>query len=245
MKRSRVQMTAVALATLMLLGGCGDAPYDLTEKEEDLIVNYAAHVVTKYNSYQKEGLTYVNLEAAEEEEVATEGTMVEETVADGQTDTGEDTQSTESENVEESTDLGYPKVTLAELFGEQGLAVDYVGMRLADSYIKADYYALYPDAGKVYLVMGIDITNESEAVMAVDYLSKGAMFRIVVNGETTSFSETTMLMEDFSTFEDTLEAGETRETVLLFQVPETVTSADQVDLIVSVGDNYQIILENE
>lgn len=240
MKRTRVQMTAAALATLMLLGGCGEAPYNMTEREQELIVNYAAHVVTKYNGYQKEGLTYVDLEAVEEEAAAAE-----QQVAEEQTNTVDGTADATTETVEESVDYGYPKVTLADLFGEQGLAVDYVGMRLASGYIKDDYYALYPDAGKIYLVMGIDITNESDAVMAIDYLAKGAKFQIIVNGEVTSFSETTLLMEDFSTFEDTLAAGETRETVLLFQIPETVTSTDQVDLIVSVGDNYQIILENE
>ena len=240
MKRTRVQMTAAALATLMLLGGCGEAPYNMTDKEQDLIVNYAAHVVTKYNAYQKEGLAYVNLEAMEEE-----AADAEQQVAEEQTNTVEGAEGDTTEVVEESVDYGYPKVTLASLFGEQGLAVNYVGMRLAGSYIKDDYYALYPDAGKIYLVMGIDITNESDAVMAIDYLAKGAKFQIIVNGEVTSFSETTLLMEDFSTFEDTLAAGETRETVLLFQLPETVTSADQVDLIVTAGDNYQIILENE
>ena len=245
MKRTRVQMTAAALATLMLLGGCGEAPYDLTEKEQELIVNYAAHVVTKYNSYQKEGLTYVDLEAMAEEEAAVEEVVAETPVTEEQTSVAEGAEVAEAEATEESTDLGYPKVTLESLFGDQGLAVDYVGMRIADSYVKADYYALFPDAGKMYLVLGIDITNEGEAVMSVDNLSRGAKFQIAINGEVVSFSETTLLMEDFSTFEDTLAAGETRETVLLFQIPETVTSTDQVDLIVSIGDNYQIILENE
>lgn len=45
----------------LMLTGCGDAAYDLTDKEESIIVNYAAHMVTKYNTYQKEGLAYVDL----------------------------------------------------------------------------------------------------------------------------------------------------------------------------------------
>ena len=59
MRRTRIKMMAAVMAATMLLGGCGDALYDLTDDEENVIVNYAAHIVTKYNTYQREGLTYV------------------------------------------------------------------------------------------------------------------------------------------------------------------------------------------
>ena len=60
MRRTRIKMMAAVMAATMLLGGCGDALYDLTDDEENVIVNYAAHIVTKYNTYQREGLTYVS-----------------------------------------------------------------------------------------------------------------------------------------------------------------------------------------
>lgn len=239
MRKLRVQMTAVALMTLTLLGGCGEAPYELTEVEEDVIVNYAAHVVTKYNSYQKEGLAYVDLEAAEEETAAEQMALEAET----QTDVPADAQANVEENV--LTVPEYESVTLTDLFGAPGLTVDYVGARLANGYAKGGYYALYPDAGNIYLIIGVDITNSGETPVVVDYLAKDAKFEAYVNHEVVSKAETTILTEDFSTFASTLGAGETRETVLLFQVPETVTSLDALELVVSAGDNYQIILENE
>ena len=66
MRRTRIKMMAAVMAATMLLGGCGDALYDLTDDEENVIVNYAAHIVTKYNTYQREGLTYVSPEEPEE-----------------------------------------------------------------------------------------------------------------------------------------------------------------------------------
>lgn len=243
MKRTKVQMTTAALAVLMLLGGCGEAPYDITEKEQDIIVNYAAHVVTKYNAYQKEGLTYVNLEEAEEEETEVKEAVSEESQEESLTENA--VSSVLPENVQENTDTVYTPVSLTEVFGTSALTVDYVGARLEDSYVEKNYYALYPDAGKMYLVLGIDITNESEEPVDVDYLTRGAKFQVTVNDETTSSAETTILMEDFSTYQGRIEAGETKETVLLFQIPATVTSVENVKLIVSDGDNYQIILENE
>ena len=65
MRRTRIKMMAAVMAATMLLGGCGDALYDLTDDEENVIVNYAAHIVTKYNTYQREGLTYVSPEEPE------------------------------------------------------------------------------------------------------------------------------------------------------------------------------------
>ncbi len=52
---------------MLLLTGCGTKAYDLTEAEESQIVNYAVHVVSKYNSYQKDGLVYVDQSVEETE----------------------------------------------------------------------------------------------------------------------------------------------------------------------------------
>lgn len=45
MKRTGMRLTAVAAVTALLLGGCGEQPYSLTEDEEGMIVDYSAHAV--------------------------------------------------------------------------------------------------------------------------------------------------------------------------------------------------------
>lgn len=253
MRRTKLLMTTAVMMAAMMMSGCGEEAYALTDKEEELIVNYSAHVVTKYNTYQKEGLTYVWPEETEEVET--------ETPVAGDDAIEEDTAQTESGQVvsEGGTTADVPDdtatnddtayvsnvVTLDELFGVPGVELDYVGARLADSYVEDEYYALYPNSGKQYLVLGIDITNEGDEPVDIDYLTDTAEFQVVLNGEVTASSELTVLLQDFSTFEATLKAGETRETVLLFQVPTTVTSVEKVELVVAADENYQIILENE
>lgn len=243
MRRSKVQMTTAALMAVLLLGGCGEAPYELTEQEENVIVNYSAHVVAKYNRYQKEGLAYVvpgTEDEADAEEMptedGTEASVPENGTPEGSTSAaGTDT---------EAAEVLQP-ATLSDLFGLPGLEIDYIGARLSDSYMEDTYYAMYPDEGKQYLVLGIDITNTAEVPVEIDYLTATSKFQVTVNNEVTSEAEITILTEDFSTFEGSVEPGETKETVLLFQVPVTITSVDDLELIVSAGDNYQIILENE
>lgn len=243
MRKSKVQMTTAALMAVLLLGGCGEAPYELTEKEENVIVNYAAHVVTKYNSYQKEGLAYVEPEDTEEAagvEDSAENAPVSDTPENNTPEAGDIAGGEAS--VLESAALA---ASLADLFGAPGLEFDYVGARLSDSYVEDTYFAMYPDEGKQYLILGIDITNVGDAPAVVSYTTEASAFQVVVNHEITSSAETTILPEDFAIFEGTLQPGETRETLLLFQVPVSVTSVDSLDLVVSAGENYRIILENE
>lgn len=237
MRKSKVQMATAVLLAAMLLGGCGEEPYDLTEKEENIIVTYSAHVVSKYNSYQSEGLTYVNLETSAPEE-QTEETVPESSGADA---------SVEGENAASGTAApllsAADSATLSDLFGEGVLQIDYVGARLTNNYAESAYYAMNADAGKVYLIVGIDITNTGATPVQVDYLSRTPKFQVNVNNQVTSSAELTVLTEDFSTFEGIFGVGETKETVLVFQVEDTIVSVDTLELFVELaGTNYQIIL---
>lgn len=236
MRKKTVRIAVTAAAGLMLTG-CGDAAYNLTESEERIIVDYAAHMVTKYNTWQKEGLSYVDLEPEPETEEPTGQPEEPETelqdlgvpLSPGMPEGGEDT--------------GAMTAGLPELFGAEGISIAYVGARLDTSYMEAAYYAVQADSGYTYLILGIDVTNTSEQEIALDYLTRQPQFSATVNGEVRSPAEITALTEDFATYMGTLSAGETEEMVLLFQVPESVQWVDSLQLEVSVdGNNYQIIL---
>lgn len=239
MRRSKLRMTAAAMAAMLLVGGCGDAPYELTDQEERIIANYSAHILSKYNKYQREGLAFVSFELPEAD-------MQEEPVPDvPETEENADLPETpdvpETEGTEDVPAI--QTATLQELFGTDGLSVSYVGARLADSYVQDEYYALNADAGKSYLIVGIDITNIGGTDSEFNQLGSEPKFQAVVNGEVTCSSELTFLLEDFSSYEDMVAAGATAETVLLFQVPDTVTEVSSLQLNVAVhGNNYQIIL---
>ena len=234
MSRLRVWAAVAALGMATLLGGCGDALYGLTKTEEAIIVNYSAHIVTKYNSYQSEGLSYVFPEEETEEPQKPQDT--------GTAEDGTEVQ----EPVLQDPVVNYPLATLDELFGQTGIKLNYVGARLTSNYTQDDYYALYPDEGKQYLVIGVDVINTGVTPTILDMLSMGPKFEVLLRGDVRAKSERTLLLEDFTVLEATLAPGETRETVILFQVPATVTSLEAMILTGSDGTgNYQIILQNE
>ena len=103
MRRKKIE-GILCLTGMLLLTGCGTKAYDLTEAEESQIVNYAVHVVSKYNSYQKDGLVYVDQSVEE--------TETEETV------TG--SESVDGTEIMDETPAGS---TLDDVFGADGLEV--------------------------------------------------------------------------------------------------------------------------
>lgn len=245
MRRTRVQMTIAAMMAAALMSGCGEEPYELTENEQKLIANYSAHIVTKYNTCQNEGLSVVQTPVeetgTEETEVPEESTQIPAAEA---TETVQQEQTAETEETETSAETAYTPATLDELFGGQNIVLTYAGAELTDSYMEGSYYALYPDAGRQYLVLRIDVANTGTEPAEVDYLSLMPQFQVKLNGDITSPSEQTVLPGDFSALDLTLQAGETEEAVLLFQIPADVEMIEGVELFVTTDGNYQIALEN-
>ena len=65
-------LSVVLLAGVLVMTGCGEEPYELQDNERAVIVNYAAHIIAKYNVKQPEGYRYVYPKAEEEAEEAEE-----------------------------------------------------------------------------------------------------------------------------------------------------------------------------
>ena len=105
MKRTGMRLTAVAAVTALLLGGCGEQPYSLTEDEEGMIVDYSAHAVAKFNTSQPDGLANVSRNEQETEAVdESQTTETENKItldASGNAAAGD--QSTENKTAEPST----------------------------------------------------------------------------------------------------------------------------------------------
>lgn len=244
MRKTRVQMMAAsAVLAAVLLGGCGEAPYELTKEEEGIVVNYSAHVLAKYNKYQKDGLKYVYEQEEEPVEEAATEQIPEEPAETPDTESTTPESGAPADGTEEADPVA--TATLQDVFGTGGLNIQYMGARIADNYVESDVYALNANPGKTYLIMEIGISNSSGVAENLDILNSMPKFQATVNGDTTASSEITILTEDFSTYEGVIEADETVPTVLLFQIPNSVTFIDSLDMSVSVnGNDYQIILES-
>ncbi|MGN0483024.1 MAG: DUF4352 domain-containing protein [Lachnospiraceae bacterium] len=249
MKKNRKKWSCLlVILSALFCTGCGDQLLEMTEEEEKIIVNYSARTVAKYNNLQGEGLTYVaddqidsgkSTEIEDETEQPQESTPKEETTLEEKPST--EGQSSETDQTEQTQK---EQVTFQQALGLGEVAATYKGYDIASSYTEGDYYAVNAVQGKSFLIMHIDLTNQAAEAMNCNLLDAGPVFTVNVNDGTKVQAETTILLDDLSTFSADLNVGQTVSTVLLFQLPEeTANSIQNINLQVLIhGETYEIKL---
>ena len=224
MKRQKTKFAAILIMIALLLSGCGDKPIALTDAEEATIVNYAAHIVGKFNTRQGKGVVNVS-----KEEVAKNEST--ETTEEADTQVLDDVPSDGTATVPDTEATGMPTATLSQIVGIEGIEVTYTGAEIKDSYVDEDYFALNPTAGNNYVVVHFNLTNTSTEPITCDLLSKKFGINATINGTTQATAMTTILLDDFNTYQGTIEAGGSVDTVLLFEISkEAVASVDSIAL---------------
>lgn len=228
MKRLRVRIGAVIMCMMFLLSSCGEQPIALTDKEEDIIVNYASHIVSKYNKRQNKGIVELPPEAPATEEVPdteTDEPPIEE-------ESGTEEGAAGGQTMGEAEETSY--VSLSEAAGLTGVEITYMGAEVKDSYMSGDYAAMDAAEGRQYMVLYFTLRNTGTEAVMCDMLTAKPVFKATVNHSVETTAELTILPNDFGTFQAELGAGQTAEAVLLFEVPAgSVSPADSIVLDIS------------
>lgn len=248
MKDRRRRSAAIFLAAAFILTGCGSTLYELTPEEQTAIASYAAQAVAKHNLKQQDGeislaqedfagedsaagmQTDSAGEASAEQGVTEEAAALQEG-AEGQSSGSEGSGAGEAQSAS----------TLTEALGLGQIQADYAGCELCDTYQDADYFAVDANAGNQFLAVKVNLTNQSDQDLHIDILSMKPSFQAVVNDSERAAAQTTILLNDLSTYQDDLAAGETKETVLLFQVSREISSVTSLRLEIAVnGSNFAV-----
>lgn len=249
MKQTKWRGILLVMLGCLMLTGCGEAPYELTDEEQQLIVSYSAHVVSKFNRYQKDGLTHVpNLEEelADEQEIVPETEVVPETE---QPEENTESLQPESGEVIESTEVVEPteETTFDSVFADSGLTFTYVGNEVTASYMEDDTYAVNAGFEKKLLVLKLKVENLTEEAIVVDNLSSEDVFSakyMLESGKTYhAKSVMTLLLNDFTTYEGTIEPQASVDMVIVFEIPAETESVEEIELkIEKNGEKFQINL---
>lgn len=225
----RLQIKKVLLGGLLLLSagalyGCGEEPYELEANEEAIIVNYAAHIVAKYNVKQPEGYQYVYI--PEDDETTAE----EQTQDPVQAQTNDTAQTQDQTGTADGTQQGADTTTLSEALGLKKVRAVYTGAELTDRYEET----VLPESGKQLLVLHVALQNSTEKTQGCDLLAILPKFRVKVNQSVEADAELTILPDNLATWEADLPAGATEDTVIIFQLDQNaVTQIDQLELEVT------------
>lgn len=236
MRSSRMRILSLLVLSSVLLSGCGTKMYELEPEEEALIASYSAKVVAKYNKCQKDGQVSIAEEVESTEEVTQEqeAPQEQETPQEGQMDTASDTDEL-SMALEEQEDA----CTLNQALDLGVVEALYEGCELTDTY-QDELCSLEAEEGKTYMVLKIALKNTVAQELHIDILSLTPSFVLETEGKNIP-SETTILLNDLSTYQSNIAPNGTNQTVLLYQVPKDTKKPAELKLKITMSGKTNIV----
>lgn len=235
MGRKKGLVSILLCGVMLSTAGCGTKPYDLSSEEQEKVAAYAAHVVTRYNDRQDEGLIKIQQEDFSEDTADSKTT---------QTDT-KDKQETSGDSVKNTTaETEKPKAETVSLRQalklEDGLDASFENYDVTDSYVESDYFAMNATAGKTFLVVHVNL-KATGGDIECDMLKKNLKYRVVINGDKTVAAQTSILLNDLGTYQGTIAGGSAQECVLLFETEkQNVENITSLQLKVSDGSTSTV-----
>lgn len=234
MKKKTI-VTTICIGSLFLSAGCGATLPELTEDQEEAIVEYAADVVMRYTRNYDSKL--VDLSLYEEE------TQPEETQEAPPTEeTSPQTPDTPVVDISEEE----PEGDIAQVLLPEGVTLSFTGSRAVDTYPDGDsanpYFAMDASAGNKMLVLEFLLSNTTGETREIDLYSMAPRFTLLINDTEKVPVLATMLLDDLSTYMGSLEAGEEVKLVLIAEVDESLAeSITALRLSVSAGGNSVVM----
>ena len=228
----KVSVLLCGLTVALLTAGCGEMP-DLTQEETDLIAEYAAGILLKYDKDQVNRLVDIPIVEEAEEELEPEETEEEQTEP-------EDEESTAVVDVSQDEETEPTVSSVEQYYGVPNVMITYTGYEVADSYPPSTeeedlVFSMDASAGKQLLVLKFNAQNLSGEDQNLNMLGYGARFRVSVNGESSKGALATMLVNDMQTYNDVIPAGAAVELVSIVEIPQG-TNVGSIDMILRGGE---------
>ena len=223
-------LLAVLSLVLCLLAGCLEAT-PLNEEEMDVVAEYAASLLLKYDRHYDTPLYY-----AEDREVRLSPTptptpkpknptATPTPVADNKNPSGSGPQEEVSAtatptpaplyNQEETTNQ------LTGLMAVEDITVSCTGCELMDSVVSNDYFSLQAKEGSQYAVVSFLLQNNSDRDVVFDASGRGLEYSMDVNIDTIFRASLSLLENDLQYMEIQVPASGSAEAVLVFEISDT------------------------
>ena len=243
-KKRKIVLCGVAAA--LALTGCGATVPDLTQEETEIISEYAAGILMKYDKDNGSRLVDLSQEQtapdAEPPAQAPESDVAAAETEEAPGGTGEPGPAENNATViDQSQTEAMPAASIEEYYGISDFTFAYTGCELIDSYPEdsgeegAVYFTMDATEGMKLLVAKFNVTNQSGSEQTLNMMEHGAKFKLSVNGDAGKHVLTTMLLNDMQNYNAMVAAGETVELVSIIEVPAD-TQVDSLALILSGGD---------
>lgn len=223
MKDSVRKTAGIALGVLtgFLLTGCGAALPEMTQEQEEQIVNYAVALALKYHEGQESRLVDLSYYEEEESSEAVSAPEASEDSDEQQKGGMDPVKDTDTADISEDNRV---QSTIEGFFGLEGIRIDYTGAFFCDAYPEESGEELFlsvdATAGMKILAVSFEMQNISDSAANIDFLSVSPRIRLILNEGRSMPVLTSLLPEDLTTYQGTVEAGETVKLVILAEVEE-------------------------
>ncbi|MBQ8247667.1 MAG: hypothetical protein IJZ42_11090 [Lachnospiraceae bacterium] len=233
MKKYRMLSIILSSVLVLSLSGCASAIPELSADEQDMVTQYMADMLLKYDvNYQAsllegEELAIALEEQREKEEAARLEAEEQERLEQ------EKVEASKPDDIEITDTPQYAGVdSMADASNLENVAFDYLGYELTSRYPNADegelVFAMTPTAGNELLIMKFNLANISGSDCEIDMINSGTSYAVKINEGSYAPALTSLLENDLSTFIATLPKESGAEVVLISEVP----SGTQIDTIV-------------
>ncbi len=242
MKKKRLAAGALALTVSITACGCGERVYEMTKEEEAVIVNYAAHAVSKFNKKQSEGIEDVTVLKAMMEQEAKEKKRQEEKKEQEKAEADNKRKETPSKGGQTQTEPQKNYVSLSQALQLSKIKAVYRKYEIASAYQASESYLIRAGSGNDLLILYVNLRNDGNKAARCNILSKMPSFKLTINGELSVSADTTILLNDLGTYQGSIKAGDKEGTVLIFQVQKgEVKSADSMELEVTIDGTSSLV----
>lgn len=234
--KNRIIGISLIILTAFTTAGCAlETVPDMTAEQEKLVSEYAAGLLLKYDdSFENGVLSEEQLEKAKEEEriqrerdertrqLAQE--YLEKTKA-AENKNKKSSGKEDNRGAEETAEINevIDRNGLAGFLGLDGLAMSYEGFKTAKSYPESGNNVFSVDAanGRELVLVNIKIKNTTSGTLDIDMFNSRVNFNLKLNDGSIIPSSSTLLLDDFSIYKDSLAAGASVDTILLFEANES------------------------
>ncbi|MSS63792.1 DUF4352 domain-containing protein [Velocimicrobium porci] len=233
-------ISCAILLSACLLTGCGSG-IELTDEENNMVAEYMAGALLKYDHGYKEAL--IETDIADQEDIGNENeqnSIVSKDEKEMSNDINQN-QSSDTLNSEDKKDISKENTeksySLEELFEKKDYSLNYKNSELCSSYPEKEngYFIVEATAGKKLAVINLTVRNISGKTKNINLSNQGIGYSLAINGKVYDKPLLTAIMNDVQYFSDTITAGKSKKAVLVFEVDKKVKLSDGT-LSISVDD---------
>ena len=238
----------------MQIAGCGLISVNhVSDEDEKLVAEYAAGLLLKYESGHANGLQKVTDDVPDEITSEDVNDEVVEEVVEAPVEEPVSSEVEVPDHIFVESDE--PEVTISEYvtdnrsiadaLGVEGFDISYTGYEVCDSYPEEEqdmFFSLQAAEGMELIVLHYNITNVSGVDTELDTLYNTTKVRLILNGTDRVNQQMTMLLNDLKSIEEVVGAGETIDSVVLFEVKEGYPISS-MDLLLISDDEYAFRLQ--